>query len=134
MPQALGDRLDELDLALHERAAVALGRRLPIGDAEAADRRVLDPDLGALGVRGLLELGGLEDLGAVGDLGLAAVRELPTRGNGLDDLAEDIFEGDVVEAENLLDAVEAAELLGPLVEGGEEGADGRRAPGSAHDL
>jgi hypothetical protein len=51
---------------------------------------------------------------------------LPAGRDGLDDVAEDVLEGDVVEAEDLLDAVEAAELLGPLVKGGEERADGRR--------
>ena len=34
--------------------------------------------------------------------------------------------------QDLLDAVEAAELLGPLVEGGEQGADGRRGARIAH--
>ncbi len=125
-PEALGDRLDELDLALHERAAIALRRRLPVGHAETADRGVLDPDLGAVDVRRLFEFGGLEDVRAVGDLGLAAIGVLPARRDGLDDLAEDLLQGDVVDAEDLLDAVEAAQLLGPLVEGGEEGVDGRR--------
>ncbi len=94
MAEALGDRLNELDLALHERAAVALRSRLLIGHAETADRGVLDPDLGAVDVRGLLEIGGFVDVGAVDDLGLAAVGELPSRRDGLDDLAEDLLEGD----------------------------------------
>jgi len=80
MADALGDRLDQLDLAVEEGPAVPLGRRLSVGNENPAQDRVVNPDVGAQDVRSLLEVGGGVDLGTVLDLGLAGVGELPAGG------------------------------------------------------
>ena len=120
VPQPLGDRLDELDLAGQERPAVRRLGGLSVGDGDAADHRVMNADLGALDVRRVFVVGGREDVGTMDDPRLAEFGELPARGYDGDHAPEHVLRGKAEIAQDLFDLVETAQLLGALVERREE--------------
>ena len=127
--EPLRDRVEELALLGEEGPLGRAGHRLRVVDLD------LPGDLALrLEQRRQLERRGREarrlvDPVAEDDPRDAHVRELPARGNGADHLAEDVVEGRLLAAEKLVDAVEAVELLGPLLQVVEDPVDrlvGRR--------
>ncbi len=111
---ALGHGLQQLVLVLEEVAVLGLGNVVGVGDFNAADDLVLDPDIGALGAGGIDEVGADIRLVVVFDTHLANIGELVAAGYDLDHLGEDLGEGLIGPGQQLLDLVEAVELLGPL--------------------
>ncbi len=121
--EPLRDRVEELPLLGEEWPLVRSRHGLRVVDLDLPGGLALRLEERRHPERRGGEARGLEDPVAQHDPGDAHVRELPARGKGADHLAEDVVERRLLAAEELVDPVEAVELLGPLLQVVEDPVD-----------
>ena len=120
MAEAFGDGADEPFLLLEEWADVLLGPLLQVPHAEPSHHPVPGHDVGGLDPGRRTKVLELELLVLELDDRLTDIRILPAGRDHLHDPLEDLLQREVEAGEYLLDLVQAVELLGTLLEGGEQ--------------
>jgi len=118
--QPVGDRPQQPDLLFRERALVRIARGLGRVEADASQRLILDADGHADGPRRGLEVPRAVRRVPVGDERPGRLRRLHGGRDRRRDRREDLRQRPVRLAQALLDAVEAVQLLGALLEGAQQ--------------
>ena len=127
LAEPLGDRVDELALLLQEGALVGGRPLLAVEDLHFAHGLALNADHGGLAPAGRDDARRLVDDLVDGDTREARLRVLPAERQDLDDAAEDLVQRRLRRVADLVDPVEAGELLRPLLQGLEEVVRRRQA-------
>ena len=118
--EPLGDGVDQLPLLLEERPLVGARHLLAVRDLDGADRLPLHDDLRRLRPDGVHVVRRLDHAVVDHDPRLADRGVLPARGQDGDDAAADLLDPEVAPGKQLVHAVEAVQLLRPLLQRAED--------------
>ncbi len=116
LAEALGDRVDELPLLLEKRPLVGRGQVPDVEDLDASRDLALHADRSHLHPRRAVQPGRLVDHAVRRDPRLAVRGVLPARRQDPDDVAEDLIQRGLLPVADLVDAIEARQLLGALLQ------------------
>jgi hypothetical protein len=126
LSEVLRDRVEELPLLLEERALVRRGAALEVDHLDLSHWLPLHEEWRGLAPRRLREAGGNEGPVLPGDACAADPGMLPSRRDHLRDRSQGVVDRQVVAREDLVDPVEAVQLLRSFLEGMEDAIERAR--------